>query len=269
MLVNEYRTQNGLGTVVLNVDLNEAADWYVTDMSSKNYFGSSSYCAGLNPPKPAHCDSYGGGPAQRVSAFGYGPASVGENAAAGFSSAQAVFNAWKGSSGHNTNMLRSYWQAVGIGRACQQGTQYGCYWVTDFGSVDSEPKPNKPYPGVLFTPTPTPVPATPSPTPVPTPAPTPWGLTWGSFSCEGPIVPQDAVSLLMNDAGIPVSAPAGNSTCPSVGQAVYAGGAYWLWGDIDCSAAINAVDSVKLLLWLIGTPVAALDPECPSPGDPF
>jgi hypothetical protein len=207
-------------------------------------------------------------PQHRISAFGYGPASAGENAAAGYSTAEQVFAAWKGSSGHNTNMLRSMWKSIGIGRACKQGTRYGCYWVTDFGSIVAAPNPNLPYPDVLFTPTPTPNPtATPSPSPAPTPTPSPLGLAWGGISCEGPIVPQDAVSLLANDAGVSFSAAAGGN-CPAVGQAVFAGGEYRLWGDIDCSGQINAVDSVKLLLWLIGVTVESNDPDCPAAGSP-
>lgn len=276
-LVNEYRGQNGLGALVLNQDLNEAADWYATDMATKNYFGSSSWCY-QQFKLGAHCDSYGGMPQHRISAFGYGPASVGENSAAGFSTAQSVFNAWKGSPGHNTNMLRSYWKAIGIGLACRQGAQYGCYWVTDYGSIDAPPKPNLPYPGVLGvtpaatplrSPTPTPQPATPTPTPAPpTPSPTPRGLTWGGLSCDGSIVPQDAMTLLMKDAGLTGSAPAGGG-CPAIGEAVSVGGVQRQWGDIDCSGEINAVDSVKLLLWLIGIAVEPLHPDCPSLGLSF
>jgi uncharacterized protein YkwD len=128
-LLNNYRAQNGKAPLVSQIDLDEAADWYATDMATKNYYGGSSYCAQFG--KPAHCDSLGRMPAQRVQAFGY-PQSVGENIAAGYSTAQAVFNGWKASSGHNANMLGSY-KAIGIGRACNPNSNYGCYWVTDFG----------------------------------------------------------------------------------------------------------------------------------------
>lgn len=281
-LINNYRQQNGVGTLALNVDLNEAADWYVTDMATKNYFGSATYCAQFQ--LTAHCDSYGGLPQHRISAFGYGPATVGENAAAGFSTAQAVFDAWKGSSGHNTNMLRSYWKAIGIGWKCQQGTTYGCYWVTDFGTVDSPPKPNLPYPAVLGTPTKTPTstpapsqtPApTPSPsktpTPTPSPTPTPRGLKWEDLNCDKTVLPQDAVTSLMRDAGLETgSGPAGApGSCPALGEDVTIDGTIRLWGDIDCSGAINAIDSVKLLLWLIGLPLEPSDSTCPAPGTAF
>lgn len=267
-LINAYRQQNGLDTLVTNVDLAEAADWYTNDMATKNYFGDSVFCGKLKPPKPAHCDWYGGMPQHRVSAFGYGPASIGENAAAGFSSAQAVFDAWKQSSAHNNNMLRSYWKAIGIARSCKQGTTFGCYWVTDFGTVDSPPKPNLPYPDVLFTPTPTPSPPTPTATASPTPSPTPvpLGLTWEDLTCDGLFLPQDALAVIMNDAGIEGSGPAGSPSCPELGDTVTVDGVQRMWGDVDCSGAINAVDGVMLLLWMIDIPSEAADPLCPHLG---
>ncbi len=37
-LINSYRTQNGLGALSLNTELNNAADWMSGDMAAKNYF---------------------------------------------------------------------------------------------------------------------------------------------------------------------------------------------------------------------------------------
>jgi uncharacterized protein YkwD len=264
-LINDYREQNAVGPLVINVDLSEAADWFVNDMTSKNYFPDSNYCW-QHFQQSAHCDSYGGRPPHRISAFGYGPATIGENAGAGLSSAQAIFDAWKGSSGHNATMLRSYWKSIGIAWACKPGTIYGCYWVTDFGSIIAPPNPNLPYPAVLGTPTPT---AT--PTPAPTPSPTPSGLMWEDLNCDAAVLPQDAITLLMGSAGlenidVSVSAP---DNCPAPGENITVNGISRVWGDIDCSGAINALDSVNLLRWLIGLPLEPSDPTCPEPGDTF
>ena len=49
------------------------------------------------------------------------------------STAQAVFNAWKASSGHNTNMLNGKYTVIGIGLATVSGSPYTNYWTTDFG----------------------------------------------------------------------------------------------------------------------------------------
>lgn len=272
-LINDYRVQNSLNPLVINVDLSEAADWYATDMATKNYFGSAAYCAQFQ--LTSHCDSYGGLPQHRISAFGYGPASISENAAGGFSSAQAVFDGWKNSkSGHKENMLRDYWVAIGIGWACSPGTTYGCYWVTDFGTVDSPPKPNLPYPAVLGTPTKTPAPTpapSKTPTPTPSPSPAPRGLTWEDLNCDKNVLPQDAVTSLMKDAGLETGSGAAGApgSCPALGENVTVNGILRIWGDIDCSGAINTIDSVQLLRWLIGLPLEPSDPACPAPGTPF
>ena len=75
----------------------------------------------------------------------------------------------------------------------------------------------------------------------------------------------------MKDAGLetgggPAGAP---GSCPALGENVTVNGILRLWGDIDCSGAINAIDSVKLLLWLIGLPLEPSDPTCPTPGTAF
>jgi uncharacterized protein YkwD len=57
-----------------------------------------------------------------------------ENIAAGNSTAQATFNQWLNSPGHNANMLGSSFTVIGIGRATGGG-QYGVYWTNVFGGA--------------------------------------------------------------------------------------------------------------------------------------
>jgi hypothetical protein len=57
---------------------------------------------------------------------------LGENIAAGFTTAQSVFDAWKASAGHNANMLGQYYKVIGIARQPNASGTY--YWTTDFGS---------------------------------------------------------------------------------------------------------------------------------------
>ena len=45
----------------------------------------------------------------------------GENIAAGNSDAEATFNQWRNSSGHNANMLGDRYEVVGLGRATGGG----------------------------------------------------------------------------------------------------------------------------------------------------
>jgi hypothetical protein len=61
---------------------------------------------------------------------------IGENIAAGVASAQAAFDLWKNSPGHNANMLSTNFTTIGIGREYVAGSPYGWYWTTNFGGVD-------------------------------------------------------------------------------------------------------------------------------------
>ncbi len=162
-LINQYRSANGLGTVSLNGALNNAARWMSDDMANNNYF--------------SHTDSLGRDPFVRLGDFGYTYNTwKGENLAAGIDSAQEAFDLWKGSPGHNANMLNPNFKVIGIARAYSASSTFGWYWSTDFGGQEDVAPPPAPPP----TPVPAPpaaipvqpVPATPE-TPAPTPAPTP------------------------------------------------------------------------------------------------
>ncbi len=122
-LINQYRAQNGLGALGMSENLNRAASWMAADLAQKGYF--------------SHTDSLGRSPSTRATDCGY-PQGAGENLAAGtaWSTAQAAFDAWKASSGHNANMLNSSYRQIGIARHYQAGSQYGWYWVTDFGMTN-------------------------------------------------------------------------------------------------------------------------------------
>ncbi|MEO8456350.1 MAG: CAP domain-containing protein [Chloroflexota bacterium] len=292
-LINNYRAQSGLKALVAQDDLNEASDWYATDMATKNYYGDYTYCYSNFGIQSAHCDSLGRMPPQRAEDWGY-PQGVGENSAAGFCTAQAVFDAWKGSAGHNANMLGNY-SAIGIGEAINTSARYRCYWVTDFGfyagpgsppgpSDTQTPSPQptqQPTPPPTFAPTPTPtfgptqspVPTEPATdTPVPTevvtttPVPTepPANLTWDDVDCSGAINAEDAVAVLRGGIGFSAEA----SGCPSVWDLIQIDGAYRVWGDTDCSLGVQVQDAVKLLAYLSGV---AFDVKgnCPDPGAHF
>jgi uncharacterized protein YkwD len=119
-LINEYRASYGLSALEPSISLTNAAKWMSTDMASKNYF--------------SHTDSLGRDPFVRMAAFGYSYSTYkGENIAAGNEKAQATFNQWKSSSGHNSNMLNAGYKVIGIGRAYHSASTYRWYWTTDFG----------------------------------------------------------------------------------------------------------------------------------------
>ena len=156
-LINQYRAQNGLGGLSLDSQLNDASKWMSQDMCAKNYF--------------SHTDSLGRDPFARMAAFGYNYNTwKGENLAAGTDTAQAAFDIWRNSPGHNANMLNGNFTVIGIGRALGCAG-YSAYWTTDFGGQGGAPPPPPPAPAPA--PAPPPPPPPPPPAPDPTPAPTP------------------------------------------------------------------------------------------------
>src|ERR1700736_4850694 len=76
-LINNYRAQNGVGSLQVSVALENSSQWMSTDMATKNYF--------------SHTDSLGRDPFVRMAAFGYAFVPAGENIAAGNSTAQNTF----------------------------------------------------------------------------------------------------------------------------------------------------------------------------------
>jgi hypothetical protein len=115
---------------------------------------------------------------QRIRDCGYGyNTSLGENIAAGMSTATDAFTAWKNSPGHNANMLGANYTAIGVGRAYVAGSSYGWYWTTDFGGVADDYTSGS-------TPTPTST-RTPAPTPTRTLAPPPASYPCTDFDGDG------------------------------------------------------------------------------------
>jgi uncharacterized protein YkwD len=161
-LINTYRSQNGLGPLSIDWEMQASSDWMSADMGQKGYF--------------SHTDSLGRDPWTRMCDFGYCYNTwKGENIAAGYATAQSVFTAWQNSPGHNANMLGANYTAMGISRVYTGGSPYGWYWTNDFGGVNSNaPPPGSATPTSTPTHTPSTTPTlTPSPPPTPTPSPTP------------------------------------------------------------------------------------------------
>jgi len=161
-IINSYRADNGAHPLSISPILTSAAAWMAEDLATHSYF--------------SHTDSLGRSPYQRAVDCGYGNG-AGENLAAGtsWSSASAAFAAWRASPGHNANMLGTFYREIGIARYYRDGSPYGWYWVTTFGT-GSRQQPT-PTPTLTTTPTPeappssatapTAVPPQPSPPPAP------------------------------------------------------------------------------------------------------
>ncbi|MCZ7576367.1 MAG: CAP domain-containing protein [Dehalococcoidia bacterium] len=245
-LINNYRSQNGLGALTISTNLNRGSAWMTEDLATNNYF--------------AHTDSLGRSAYQRAIDCGY-PSGAGENLAAGgaWSSAQAAFNAWQNSPGHNANMLGQYYKQIGIARHYQAGSQYGWYWATTFGTTNDgtggggggddggggggQPT-NTPFPPTSTPlPTNTPTPAQPTatptsmrptstptvnqgnpggqttPTPTPfvptsTPTPQPSGSSPANTPTAAPATPTKAPTLAPTNTPIPAPTRAPGSPTP-------------------------------------------------------
>lgn len=133
-LINAYRTENGLSALKTSKAINKAAYAHSLDMGQRNYFDHLT----LSP-----VPSWQSGPtfSDRMRSMGYTYNTTrAENIAAGQSTAQQVFNAWKASSGHNRNMLNANFKVIGIGFVVVPDSKYTYYWTTDFGGyVDAAP----------------------------------------------------------------------------------------------------------------------------------
>jgi uncharacterized protein YkwD len=62
-----------------------------------------------------HTNPDGQDPGDRMAAAGWHGSAWGENIAAGYSTAQKVFNAWMNSDGHRANILNCKFNRIGIG----------------------------------------------------------------------------------------------------------------------------------------------------------
>lgn len=156
-LTNEFRQENGLKPLVIDWNLDKAADLHSKDMAEKDYF--------------SHTGQDGSRPWQRAQREGYETRFVGENIAAGYRTAEDVVDGWINSPGHRANMLNKDYNEIGIGYFKEANDRYGTYWTQKFGKgtiSGSRPTPPSPIPA----PTPTPKP-TPAPTPKPIPTPNP------------------------------------------------------------------------------------------------
>jgi len=120
-LVNQARRNQGCKTLALDDSLVEAAGSHASDMVQRHYMD--------------HTNPDGEDPGDRIKKAGYNGSGWGENIAAGYSSAQKVFNAWMNSEGHRNNILNCKFTKIGIGYdPGQVKSDWGPgSWVQDFG----------------------------------------------------------------------------------------------------------------------------------------
>lgn len=119
-LINDYRRKKGLGELVLNDQLGAAARYHSQDMATNNYF--------------RHTLSNGDSSEKNIERHGYTTwIWIGENIAAGMTSASEVLLGWQLSPSHDQNMRNGHYSEIGIGRAYSANSDWGWYWTTTFG----------------------------------------------------------------------------------------------------------------------------------------
>jgi hypothetical protein len=124
--LNQYRSANGLQPLLVSDEISQASYRHNHDMAKYEFFSHYSVESDWFAANATPWD--------RMAASGYSyNTNMGENIAAGQSTAAQVFAAWKASSGHNANMLNSTYAVIGISFYTLAGSPYTYYWTTDFG----------------------------------------------------------------------------------------------------------------------------------------
>ncbi len=119
-LINGYRQENGVAPLVPSETLLTTAGRHSEDMATYGFFSHESKESSYYPEASELID--------RTAWEGY-PADtyLAENIAWGQDTAEEVFEDFRLSPDHDTNMLNGYYTAAGIGYR-------GSYWTVDFGS---------------------------------------------------------------------------------------------------------------------------------------
>lgn len=112
-LVNEQRRAYGLAPVELSEELCVKARVKSQDMAQNRYFDHNS---------PTY-----GSPFDMMRALGVTYRYAGENIAMGYSTPEAVVNAWMNSEGHRANILNANYRTLGVGYVAA-----GNYWTQWF-----------------------------------------------------------------------------------------------------------------------------------------
>ena len=124
-IVNKNRESNGLSPLTLSQGLMNGASTRSSEII--DYFSHTR-------PNGTSCDTV-----LDSSIYSY----IGENIAAGQSSADDVMTSWMNSTGHRANILTSGFTKLGVGYKYSSGTIYGSYWVQMFSGIISTKTLNK------------------------------------------------------------------------------------------------------------------------------
>ena len=119
-MISEYRTSRGLSAVSVDGSLTAVAASQAQAMARAN--------------KMSH--SLGGSFPSRLSRGGYNALIAAENLAAGPRDLDEAIKSWRGSKGHNANLLKPGVTQIGIAVAYAPNSRYGNFWALVLGAPD-------------------------------------------------------------------------------------------------------------------------------------
>ena len=114
-ILNSYRQQNGLQPLQLDATLNSVSQNMAQHIAKRDSMDTWAHSAfGLS---------------QRLDKAGYANYAGAENLGAGYANLTAAFTGWRGSEGHNKNLLNPYVSRVGIARTNRNTGKWRNFWV--------------------------------------------------------------------------------------------------------------------------------------------
>jgi uncharacterized protein YkwD len=119
-MISLYRQNNGLGTLVVDLDLMKLAEQQSQVMASQNKL-----------------DHDVKGPlAKRLNASGYAATLAVENVSAGYHTLAEAFSGWRDSPPHRANMLKTGVTKLGIAASYAPNTKYKVFWTLILASAE-------------------------------------------------------------------------------------------------------------------------------------
>ncbi|MDA7946155.1 MAG: CAP domain-containing protein [Hyphomicrobiaceae bacterium] len=118
-MINAHRARHGLNALSVDSRLNAAAKAHSRDLARRNAI--------------SHRGSDGSYPKDRARRAGYNPRLASENVAVGYTNTADVIQSWKGSRGHNANLLRRGARHMGMGMVYRPNSGRETYWTLIIG----------------------------------------------------------------------------------------------------------------------------------------
>ncbi|WP_205648518.1 CAP domain-containing protein [Acuticoccus kandeliae] len=122
-LINAHRATKGRPPLTVDPRLNAIAANTARELARRDTLATDMHTAS--------------GLARRLDAAGYGASRAAENLGSGYPTLVMAVDGWKGSSGHNKNLLIRDVTHMGIGLALTDKGRYHSYWVLILANPDN------------------------------------------------------------------------------------------------------------------------------------